>query len=177
MSPARPRTSDEYGRPQQRRREPDRGSDWLSGEPLSRPATVLQVIMIVLGLALLLTGMVLFVTGVPGPQAFQWTRAIGWGIAGLIISDVVLSPVAIVLGVLVLRRLPPEQQPVARAALFGLICLLIVVLVMAGARGHQQNPTAVPNDPLPAAVVGVAVIISVLLVWEIVLLVRRRRPA
>lgn len=151
----------------------DRDGVWLHGTALSRPATVLQLILTLFGVGALVIGLVLFVTGVPGPHVFQWTRAIGWGIAGLIISDAVLSPAAVLLGVLVLRRLPQRQQPVARAGLLGLVSLMIVVLVMAGSRGHQQNPTAVPNDPWPAAAVGVSVIMLVVVGWEIALLRRQ----
>lgn len=150
------------------------GPGWLVGAALSRPARMLRLIMIVAGAVGLLVGLQQFVAAVPGPQLFQWTRAIGWGVAGLLITDGVLWPLAALLGAVALPRLPARQRPVARGVLLAAGCLGLVALIVVGARTHRQNPTAVANAPSAGLLAGAALILGAVVVAELVAL--RRRP-
>ena len=88
----------------------------------------------------------------------QWTSALLWLAGGVVVHDAVLAPAALVLGALVLPRVPPVWRGPLRGGLLaaGALALLAVAL-LAGAAG-RRNWSVVPHDPVPAIATAVLVI-------------------
>ena len=109
-------------------------------------------------------GLVLVLTRV---SPADWFRLARWGLAAWMINDLVLMPVALLLGLTVLRRVPPRRRMPLRIGLLGLASLVIMTAIAVGARAHQKNPTAEVTAPLPALLITGGVLVLVILVAEI----------
>ena len=83
------------------------------------------------GVALALVGAYAFVSAVdPG----QWVGAIAWVAAGIAAHDGLLAPIAVVVGFLLLPRVPERARGPARAALLALavVTILTIPLLVTG---------------------------------------------
>ena len=86
------------------------------------------------GVLLVVVGAYAFLTAVdPG----QWVGAVAWVAAGIAAHDALLAPVALVVGFLLLPRLPDRARGPARGALLAVAVLTILtvpLLVTGGVR-------------------------------------------
>ena len=86
------------------------------------------------GVGLAAVGAYAFLTAVdPG----QWVGAVAWVAAGIAAHDALLAPLALILGFLVLPRLPERARGPARGALLALAAVTIItvpLLVTGGLR-------------------------------------------
>ena len=104
------------------------------------------------------------------PFAALWP-VLRWFVLGIVLHDAVLAPLQVVIGWFALRRAAPRSRAVGRAALLGVLVLLLVTAALAGARAGRQNATILGVDPL----VGLAVGLVTLTLAVVGLLVLGRR--
>lgn len=129
-----------------------------------------------LGAGLMVLGAVVGVTSVPREQ---WPSVALWLAGGVAVHDAVLAPLAVVLGLVVLPRVPPAWRPALRGAALGAAVLAVVaVAVVAGAAG-RRNPSVVPQDPAASVAVALALLVVAVVVGGVTLGVvdARRRSA
>lgn len=144
-----------------------------AGPPV--PATVgvplsLRLLLGTLGVLAGLYGVYQLLTRYPFGQLWPVAR---WFVLGIVLHDVVLAPVEVVLGWVALRRAAPRTRAVGRAALIGVLCVLLVTAALAGARSVRQNATVLAVDPLVGLASGLVAL--ALAVVGLVVVVRLRR--
>lgn len=86
------------------------------------------------GVALGLVGVYAFFSQVP---AYQWLGTAAWLSAGVVAHDALIAPGAVLVGLLVLPRVPPRARAPLRAALIGvavLVVLTVPLMVTGGLR-------------------------------------------
>lgn len=94
--------------------------------------------------------------GVGAVPVSQWWPVARWLAGGVVLHDAVLAPVAVVMGVVVLRRVPVAVRSALRVALLGAGSFgFLLVCVVAGS-GTRRNPTVLPQT-LASAVSAAAV--------------------
>lgn len=93
------------------------------------------------GAALMGLGLVIGLREVP---VGSWWPVARWLVAGVVAHDAVVAPVSVVLGLVVLRRVPGSWRPVARAALLALGAVLLLLACVLVASGMRRNPTILP---------------------------------
>ncbi|SDS10374.1 hypothetical protein SAMN04489860_0802 [Paraoerskovia marina] len=105
----------------------------------------------------------------------QWVSVLLWLAGGIVVHDAVLAPVAILLGLVVLPRVPETWRPALRGGLLALgVLALLGVGVFMGAEG-RRNPSVVPQDPLAAVLVALAVVVVGVVIGGLVTTRRRAR--
>ncbi|ACQ81336.1 conserved hypothetical protein [Beutenbergia cavernae DSM 12333] len=127
----------------------------------------------VLGVGLMGMGAYLVVATVP---TRQWPSALLWFAGGVAVHDVLLAPLAIVLGLALLPRVPVAWRSPLRGALLGWgIVALVGLAVLAGAAG-RRDPSVVPRDPWAAIAAACAVVaVTTAAGWLVGRLTDRRR--
>ena len=85
----------------------------------------------------------------------QFWPILRWGVLGIVVHDALLAPLEVVLGWLLLRSVAARFRSAGRAALLGVVCLMLVTAVIVGGRMQRQNPTVLAVSPLVAVAVGV----------------------
>ena len=93
--------------------------------PASSGERRVQVVLLGVGVLLGLVGAAAFVTTEPPGQ---WLRVVVWLVAGVVVHDAVVAPLALALGVGVLGRLP---HPVVRRVLRFLLLVAAAAAVVA----------------------------------------------
>lgn len=111
----------------------------------------LRLLLGTLGVLAGLYGVYSLVTHYPFGQLWPVLR---WFVLGIVLHDAVLAPVEVVLGWLALRRAAPRTRAVGRAALLGMLCLVLVTVALTGARSVRQNATVLGVDPLVGLGIG-----------------------
>lgn len=135
------------------------------GVPLS-----LRLLLGTLGVLAGLYGAYELVTRYPFRQLWPVAR---WFVLGIVLHDAVLAPLEVVLGWVALRRAAPRTRAVGRAALLGVVCVLLLTGALAGARSVRQNATILGVDPLVG--LGAGLVALALAVVGLLVLGRRGR--
>lgn len=105
----------------------------------------------------------------------QWVSVLLWLAGGVVVHDAVLAPLAILIGLRVLPRVPDAWRPALRGGLLALgVLALLGVGVFMGAAG-RRNPSVVPQDPWAAVLVALGVLVVGVLIGGIVATRRRAR--
>lgn len=86
----------------------------------------------------------------------QWWPVLRWATGGVLVHDLLLAPLALLLGVLVLRRVPPGWRDPLRGALLGLATAAVLVLPLLQSPARRWNTTILPTPG------GVSVLVAVL---------------
>lgn len=148
----------------------------VDDEPVPGRWSFVRLALLGLGVGTMVLGVVVGVTSVPDEQ---WPSVALWLAGGVAVHDAVLAPLAVVLGLVVLPRVPPAWRPALRGAALGAAVLAVVaVAVVAGAAG-RRNPSVVPRDPATSVAVSLAVLVVAVVLGGITLQVvaARRRSA
>lgn len=122
-----------------------------------------RLVLLTVGVALIGVGAVVGLTSVP---TRQWPGIVLWMAGGVAVHDVVLAPLAVLLGLVVLRRVRPSRRPALRAGALGAAVLAGFAVVVVVAAGRRRNDSVVPVDPttslaLAATVLVLAVVVGV----------------
>ncbi|MDQ1477823.1 MAG: hypothetical protein QOE62_3052 [Actinomycetota bacterium] len=99
-------------------------------------------------------------------------------IGGDIIHDLVVAPIAVAVGFLVLRRVPPVVRAPLRAALF--TSAVVIAVAWPGIRHYGRtrtpdNPSVQPLNYTTAALTAVGVVVAIAMVWLVISLLRAHR--
>ncbi len=97
-----------------------------------------------LGVLILAVGVVILLPDIPAQSRWPVLR---WLVGGLIVHDAVLAPAAVLLGVLVLRRVSDRLGGVLRAGLLAAAALGFLLLMVVMGSLLRRNPTVLPVDP------------------------------
>jgi hypothetical protein len=125
--------------------------------------------LLAVGLALMAFGAF---TGLITVPSSQWLSAAIWLAGGVAVHDAVLAPLAVVIGVVVLPRVPQTWRvPLRGGALGAGVLAVFAVAVTAGAAG-RRNDSVVPVDPAISLPVAAAVLLAAV---GLGILVERRR--
>ena len=135
------------------------------GVPLS-----LRLLLGTLGALAGLYGVYELISRYPFGQLWPVAR---WFVLGIVLHDAVLAPVEVALGWVALRRAAPRTRVLGRAALRGILCLLLVTAALAGARTVRQNATVLGVDPLVGLAVGLVTLALALVALLVVGRLRR----
>ncbi len=119
-----------------------------------RPSPARLVIGVV-GVAAIGFGLLVGLREVP---VAAWWPVGRWLVAGILAHDAVLAPISVLLGLVVLRRVPDRWRPTARAALLALGASLLLLACVLVASGLRRNPTVLPF-PAWASVLGAMVLV------------------
>jgi len=133
--------------------------------------TVARLALLGAGVALVGVGVVVGLTSVPQGQ---WPSVLLWLAGGVAVHDAVLAPAAVVLGALVLPRVPVGWRPALRAGALGAVVLAIVAVVIVVASGMRRDPSVVPVPLSTSLVVASAVLVLAVLAGAAVGTVRAR---
>ncbi len=130
---------------------------------------------LVLGVPFIAVGVADFVANFDGPSFRSFLR---FFIGGALADDLVVAPVAALIGVAVIRRVPALARAPLRAALFGSAVAVAVAWPELRSYGRMRTPDNKSVQPLNyttavATVVGVVWIVSAL--WLAVIIVRDHR--
>ncbi len=136
-----------------------------------RGARLARLTIGAIGLAAITVGLVLAVVEVPSGSRFAVAT---WLVGGLVVHDAVLAPAALVLGVVVLDRVPAGWRPALRAGLLGVGSLGFLLVCLVVATGLRRNPTVLPLDPV-VGMLGALALLSTLVLLTAVWTVDRRR--
>ena len=117
----------------------------------SSPARLLTGVV---GVAVIGFGVVVGLREVP---VDAWWPVGRWLVAGIVAHDAVLAPTSVVLGLVLLRRVPEGWRPAARAALLVLGASLLLLACVLVASGLRRNSTVLPF-PTWASVLGAVVL-------------------
>lgn len=105
----------------------------------------------------------------------QWLSVFLWLAGGVVVHDAVLAPLAILIGLVVLPRVPQAWRPAFRGGLLALgVLALLGVGVFMGAAG-RRNDSVVPQEPLAAVLVALAVVVVGVVIGGLVSAHRVRR--
>ena len=127
-----------------------------------------------LGVVLVGTGVVIGLTTVPQGQ---WPSVLLWLAGGVAVHDAVLAPTAILVGLVVLPRVPPDWRPALRAGALGAVVLALFALVIVVASSMRRDPSVVPVPLSTSLVVATAVLILSVMIGAAVGTARSRpRP-
>jgi len=126
--------------------------------------TVARLGLLGAGVALVGVGVVVGLTSVPQGQ---WPSVLLW-LAGA---------AAVVLGALVLPRVPVGWRPALRAGALGAVVLAIVAVVIVVASGMRRDPSVVPVPLSTSLVVAAAVLVLAVLAGAAVGTARTRPRA
>ncbi|HEY6747295.1 MAG TPA: hypothetical protein VI357_16450 [Mycobacteriales bacterium] len=111
-----------------------------------------------------------------GGVATHWPVPAVWLVAGVLVHDLLVVPVAAASGWVLGRVLPAPVRPVVRGGLLVAAVVTVVALPVLSGRGDAGNPSLTPLDyPRNYALVLVAVALATLVVA--VVRVRRIRRA
>lgn len=108
------------------------------------PDRALRVFLAATGLAAMGVGLVIGLRDVP---VDQWWPVARWLAGGVLLHDAVIAPLSLLVGVLVLRRVPPRFRTALRAGLLTLGAAAVLVLCVAAAQRIGRNPTLVVTSP------------------------------
>ena len=136
--------------------------------------TVARLGLLGAGVALVGVGVVVGLTSVPQGQ---WPSVLLWLAGGVAVHDAVLAPAAVVLGALVLPRVPVGWRPALRAGALGAVVLAIVAVVIVVASGMRRDPSVVPVPLSTSLVVAAAVLVLAVLAGAAVGTARTRPRA
>ncbi|MBD8060063.1 hypothetical protein IC607_13895 [Cellulomonas sp. JH27-2] len=132
-------------------------------------------VLLAIGVALVGFGAFLGLTTVP---TRQWPSVLLWLAGGVAVHDAVLAPTAVLLGVVVLPRVPPPWRPALRAGALGAAVLTLFAVVVVVAAGRRRNDSVVPVDPATSLVSAAAVLVLAVMIGAAVgTWARRVRPA
>ncbi|GEK21011.1 hypothetical protein [Cellulomonas xylanilytica] len=120
-----------------------------------------RLVLMGAGVVLIGVGVVVGLTSVPQGQ---WPSVLLWLAGGVAVHDVVLAPAAVVLGALVLPRVPVGWRPALRAGALGAVVLAIFAAVIVVAAGVRRDPSVVPVPLTTSLVVATAVLVLAVLV-------------
>ncbi|BDZ42478.1 hypothetical protein GCM10025865_17770 [Paraoerskovia sediminicola] len=120
-----------------------------------RGVAVWRTAFAVVGVAMLAWGVYLGITRVPSSQ---WLGVLVWLAGGIVVHDVILAPIGILVGLLVLPRVPASWRPALRGGMLALGVLAIFAVALFFGAAGRRNPSAVPQDPVAAVVVALVVI-------------------
>jgi hypothetical protein len=126
--------------------------------------TIVRAALAVLGGCAVAYGLFLVLTQVSIPD---WFRLARWGLSAWLINDLVLMPLCLLLGHLVLRRLPHHRRMPLRTGLLAVGSLVIITAIAVGARAHQKNPTAEVTPPLPALLITGGITVLAVIIAEL----------
>jgi hypothetical protein len=104
----------------------------------------------------------------------DWWPVARWLAGGLVVHDALVAPAAVVLGVVVLRRVPPSWQHGLRTALLAVGALGFLLVCVLVASGMRRNPTVLPGDPVVSALGALALVVVVGLLAVAATATRRR---
>ncbi len=96
-----------------------------------------------LGVLVMAVGVLSLVQDVPAQNRWPVLR---WLVGGLVLHDAVLAPAAVLLGVLVLRRVPDRLGGLLRAGLLAAAALGFLLLMVVMGSMLRRNPTVLPVD-------------------------------
>ncbi|ROS72068.1 hypothetical protein [Cellulomonas sp. PhB143] len=140
----------------------------------SRGVAVGRALLALGGVAMIAWGAYVAVTRVPSSQ---WPSALVWLAGGIVLHDAVLAPVAIVVGALVLPRVPAPWRPALRGGMLALGVLAIFAVALLAGSAHRRNASVVPQDPLAALAVALGVLVVGVLLGAWWAVAARRRSA
>jgi len=120
-----------------------------------------RVALLGTGVVLVGVGVVVGLTSVPPSQ---WQSVLLWLAGGVAVHDVVLAPTALVLGALVLPRVPVGWRPALRSGALGAAVLAILAVVIVVASGMRRDPSVVPVPVTTSLVLATAVLVLAVLV-------------
>ena len=135
-----------------------------------------RLVLLGVGVVLVAVGAVVGLTSVPQRQ---WPSVLVWLAGGVAVHDAVLAPAAVLLGLVVLPRLPEPWRPAVRAGGLGALVLAVFAVVLLVARAGRRNASVVPVPASTSLVVSAALLVLAVMVGAAVgTLVRRpRAPA
>ncbi|MDQ0374625.1 hypothetical protein [Cellulomonas humilata] len=133
-----------------------------------------RLVLLGAGVVLVGVGVVVGLTSVPQGQ---WPSVLLWLAGGVAVHDAVLAPAAVVLGALVLPRVPVGWRPALRAGALGAAVLAIFAVVIVVASGMRRDPSVVPVPLTTSLVVATAVLVLAVLVGAAVGTARDRPRA
>jgi len=125
-----------------------------------------------LGVVLIGTGVVVGLTTVPQGQ---WPSVLIWLAGGVAVHDALLAPTAILLGLVVLPRVPADWRPALRAGALGAAVLAILAVVIVAAASMRRDPSVVPV-PLSTSLVVASGVLVLAVMTGAALGTARRRP-
>ncbi|GII97861.1 hypothetical protein CLV28_2224 [Sediminihabitans luteus] len=127
----------------------------------SRGQAALRWVLWIGGAALLAFGVLTALTTVPSTS--QRINVLLWLAGGVVVHDAVLVPLALLVGVVVLPRVPPSWRPALRGGLLALAVLGIVAVALVAGAATRANPSVVPQDVGAAlALAGIVLVVGVL---------------
>ena len=130
-----------------------------------------RLVLLGVGVVLIGVGAVVGLTSVPQSQ---WPSVLLWLAGGVAVHDAVLAPLALLLGALVLPRVPAGWRPALRAGALGAAVLAVVAVAVVVASGGRRDPSVVPVPPATSLLVATAVLVLAVLVGAAVGAARAR---
>ncbi|WP_315094223.1 hypothetical protein [uncultured Cellulomonas sp.] len=119
-----------------------------------------RLVLLGAGIVLVGVGVVVGLTSVPQGQ---WPSVLFWLAGGVAVHDAVLAPAAVVLGTLVLPRVPVGWRPALRAGALGAVVLAIFAVVIVVAAGMRRDPSVVPVPLTTSLVVATSALVLAVL--------------
>jgi len=144
---------------------------------VNEPSRAGLVIGCAVGGPLIVVGLVELVLTVDATQAVSFLQ---FFVGSDIVHDAIVAPIAGLLGVVVVRRLPAATRAPFRAALFG--SAIVIAVAWPALRGYGRlrapdNTTVQPLDYATAVITVIAVVWTVCALWWVSSALRaRRRP-
>jgi len=86
-----------------------------------------------------------------------WWPVLRWAAGGVLVHDLLLAPLALLLGVLVLPRVPPAWRDPLRGALLGLATAAVLLLPLLQSPARRWNATILPTPGWVSVLVAVLV--------------------
>ena len=120
-----------------------------------------RLVLLAVGAAMVGVGAVVGLTSVPQRQ---WPSVLLWMAGGVAVHDAVLAPAAVLLGLVVLPRVPAPWRPALRAGALGALVLGGFSVVVVVAHGLRRNDSVVPVPPTTSVVVAAAVLALAVLI-------------
>lgn len=113
------------------------------------------------GVVLVGAGVVIGLTTVPQGQ---WPSVLLWLAGGVAIHDAVLAPAAVLVGLVVLPRVPEDWRPALRAGALGAVVLALFAVVIVVASTMRRDPSVVPVPLSTSLVVATSVLVLAVMV-------------
>ncbi|MBO9555140.1 hypothetical protein [Cellulomonas sp.] len=120
-----------------------------------------RLVLLGVGVGLVAAGAVIGLTSIP---QHQWPSVLVWLAGGVAVHDAVLAPTAVVLGLVVLPRVPAPWRPALRAGALGAVVLALFSVVVVVGHAARRNPSVVPVPPTTSLVVAGALLVLAVMV-------------
>lgn len=131
-----------------------------------------RLVLLALGIVLMGTGVVIGLTTVPQGQ---WPSVLLWLAGGVAVHDALLAPAAVLIGMVVLPRVPPGWRPALRAGALGAAVLSLFAVVIVVAASMRRDPSVVPVPPTTSLVVATSALVLAVIVGAALGTMRHRR--